>query len=389
MTQPTGNRAPEYDLLLRGGTLIDPGQGVHDRRDVAFSNGKVAAVDDRIDSVRAAEVVDVTGKLITPGLIDIHGHFFHGSMIGTDPDETCLPAGVTTGIDAGSAGWANYQVMRDYVFPTKKTRILSFLHIGAMGLTMNAVIGGELQDMRMADSDRTADAIKENPGFVLGVKVRMHHQAVSQSDAHEALRRARDAADKAKVKLMVHISATPIPLPDILDLLGPGDIATHIFNGNPEGILDDNKKIRPEVKAAARRGVIMDVAHAGVHCDLEVVRSALKQDFLPTTISTDMHNPPKGRTVYGVNDLVSNFHAMGMPLNDAVAASTVRAAEALGLEDDLGSLAPGFAGDAAVFDQNEGQFVWKDTANHTADGKLRLDTFVTVKDGAVVWRRSN
>ncbi len=376
-----------YDLVLRGGTLLDPGQNIHDRRDVAFKDGKVAAVAERIDPSQAAQIVDVTGKLVTPGLIDIHGHFYHGgNENASNSDETCLSAGVTTGIDAGTAGWANYRAMRDYVFPAKKTRLLAFLHIAAAGLVLNPVVGGELQDIRHADADRTADTIKANPGFLLGVKVRMFVDAVSHWEAHTALRRAREAADQAGVKLMVHVSGTPIPLPDILDLLGPGDIATHIFNGRPENILDRNDAIRPEVKAAAERGVIMDVAHAGVHCDVEVVRSALRQDFIPTTISTDIHIAPPERVVYKQNDLVSKFHAMGLPLEEAIAASTIRSAKALGLEGEIGSLAPGMGGDVAVFDQREGRFVWQDMADHTVDGKLRLDTFLTMRDGAVVWR---
>ena len=191
----------------------------------------------------------------------------------------------------------NYMAMRDYVFPAKTTRLLAFLHIGAAGQVLNRVLGGELQDIRLADPDRTADTIKENPGFLLGVKVRMFVDSVSHWEAHTALRLAREAADKAGVKLMVHISHTPLPLPDILEQLRPGDIATHIFNGNPEGILDENGGIRPEVKAAAQRGVVMDVAHAGVHCDVEVAIAALRQGFFPTTISTDIHNPPPGRVL--------------------------------------------------------------------------------------------
>ena len=384
--QPAGGASSPYDLVLKGGTLLDPGEGINDRRDVAFKDGRVAEVAERIEP-QGAQSIDIAGKLVTPGLIDLHGHFYHGGTInGTNADETCLPAGVTTGVDGGSAGWANYRAMRDYVFPGRKTRLLAFLHIGATGQLLNPVIGGELQDIRFADPDRTADTIRENPGFLMGVKVRMFVNSVSHWEAREALKRSREAADKAGVTLMVHVSGTPIPLPEILDVLGPGDIATHIFNGNPEGILDRNDVIRPEVEAAAQRGVIMDVAHAGVHCDIEVVRAALRQGFLPTTISTDIHDAPPDRVVYRQNDLVSKFHALGLSLEDAVAASTVRPARTLGLAPEIGSLRPGMAGDAAVFDMREGRFVWQDMANHTVEGGLRLDTFLTVRDGAVVWR---
>ena len=379
--------AANYDLLLRGGTLLDPAQGIHDRRDVAFRDGAVAAVGENIDPADAGAVVDVAGKLVTPGLIDLHGHFYHGGTgSAVHADQNCLSAGATTGIDAGSSGFLNLGAMRDYVFPAHRTRLLAFLHIGAVGLAANRVLGGGLQDLRVIDVDQTADAIKNNAGFLFGVKVRMELNAVAYWNAAEAMRRARAAADQSGSKLMVHVSGTPIPLPQILDFMGPGDIVTHAFNGNPESILDRQDRIRPEVRAASERGVIMDLGHAGVHCDVEVVKAALAQGLPPDTISTDIHIAPPGRKVYLMNDLISKFHALGMSLHDAVAASTSRPAQVLGLEDKLGSLAPGMSGDAAVYDLREGRFVWHDMARHNVEGKVRLDTFLTVRNGWVAWR---
>ena len=383
MTTATTN----YDLLLKGGTVLDPGQGIHGRRDIAFRDGLVAEVGEGIDTEGAAAVVDVSDKLITPGLIDLHGHFYHGgSGSAVHADQSCLSAGVTTGVDAGSAGFLNYGAMRDYVFPAHRTRLLAFLHIGAVGLAANRVLGGGLQDLRIIDVDRTADTIKGNAGFLFGVKVRMELNAVAYWNAAEAMRLARAAADQSGSRLMVHVSGTPIPLPQVLEFMGPGDVCTHAFNGNPESILDRQDRIRPEVRAAVDRGVIMDLGHAGVHCDVEVVKAALAQGLPPDTISTDIHIAPPGRKVYLMNDLVSKFHALGMSLNDAVAASTSRPAQVLGLEDTIGSLAPGMSGDAAVYDLREGRFVWHDMAGHNVEGKVRLDTFLTVRNGAVAWR---
>ena len=247
--------SPGYDLVLTGGTLLDPAQGVHDRRDIAFKDGLVARVADRIDPASAATVIDVSGKLVTPGLIDLHGHFYHGGNgTSVDPDQICLPSGTTTGIDAGSAGFQNFQAMRDYVFPAHQTRLWAFLHIGGVGLVLNRLLGGGLHDMRVIDIDQTADAVKNNPGFVFGVKVRMHFNAVAYWNAHTAMKAARAAADQSGSRLMVHVSGTPIPLPEVLEYLGPGDISTHAFNGNPESILDGRGQVRPEVRAAAERG---------------------------------------------------------------------------------------------------------------------------------------
>jgi dihydroorotase len=377
-----------YDLALTGGNLLDPGLGINNEpRDIAFKDAKVAAVSERIDPASATQSIDVSGKLVTPGLIDLHGHFYHGgSGSAVHADQTCLGSGVTTGVDAGSSGFLNYGAMRDYVFPAHRTRLIAFLHIGGVGLAANRALGGGLHDMRIIDVDQTVQAIKENPGFIFGVKVRMHYDAVARWNAHEAMEKAKAAATQAGVRLMVHVSGTPIPLPDVLEHLGPGDISTHAFNGLPENILDNSGKIRPEVKAAADRGVIMDVAHAGVHCDVEVVKAAMDQGLMPDTISTDIHIAPPGRIVYLMNDLVSKFHAMGMSLSDAIAASTNRPAKVLGLQDSIGSLGVGMEGDATVWDQRQGRFVWHDMAGHNVDGSLRLDTFATVKGGMVAWR---
>ena len=212
-----------YDLLLTGGTVLDPAQGLNDRRDIAFKDGLVAAVAERIDPQSADAVVDIPGKLVTPGLIDLHGHFYHGGNgTAVHADENCLSAGTTTGVDAGSSGFLNYGAMRDYVFPAHRTRLMAFLHIGAVGLAANRVLGGALHDMRVIDVDRTADAITGNPGFCLGVKVRMHVDAVAHWNAPNAMRLARAAADQSKSRLMVHVSGTPIPLPDVLEFLGRG-----------------------------------------------------------------------------------------------------------------------------------------------------------------------
>ena len=377
-----------YDLVLTGGNLLDPAQGINDEpRDIAFKDGKVAAVSRHIDPASATQTVDASGKLVTPGLIDLHGHFYHGaSGSAVHADQTCLGSGVTTGVDAGSSGFLNYGAMRDYVFPAHRTRLIAFLHIGAVGLAANRVLGGGLHDMRIIDVEQTVQAIKDNPNLLFGVKVRMHYDAVARWNAHEAMAKAKEAASEAGVRLMVHVSGTPIPLPDVLEHLGPGDISTHAFNGLPENMLDNAGKVRPEVRAAAERGVIMDVAHAGVHCDVEVVKAAMDQGIVPDTISTDIHIAPPGRIVYLMNDLVSKFHALGMPLSDAITASTSRPAQVLGMEDSIGSLAVGMEGDAAVWERRQGRFVWHDMAGHNVDGSLRLDTFATVKGGVVAWR---
>lgn len=381
----TGNK--QHDLLLKNGMLLDPGQNIYDKRDIAFKDGVVSDVAMDISSELSSITVDVSGKLVTPGLIDLHGHFYHGGTgSAVHADQTCLSSGVTTGVDAGSSGFLNYGAMRDYVFPAHKTRLVAFLHIGAVGLAANRVLGGGLHDLRIIDVDRTVDTIKANPNSIFGVKVRMHYDAVARWNAEKAMVAAREAADKSGTKLMVHVSGTPIPLPNVLEFLGPGDISTHAFNGDHESILDNNNKIRPEVREAVDRGVIMDVGHAGIHCDVDVVKHALSQGMPPDTISTDIHVAPAGRTVYLMNDLLSKFHAMGLSMEDVVSASTNKPATVIGMDEEIGSLKIGMRGDAAVFNLREGRFVWHDMANHNVDGNVRFDTLLTVINGNVVWK---
>jgi dihydroorotase len=374
--------APVWDLLVRGGTLVDPGQGVSAKRDVAFGGGRVAAVAEALVG-DAVETIDAAGALVTPGLIDIHTHVYHGLSTGRHADQTSLANGVTTVVDAGSAGWMTLRGLRDYVIPTYQTRVLAFLHISATGLAINRVMP-ELAEIKFAQVEEAARTVAENRALVCGIKVRIAHGATGsgdQANAREALRRARRAADLAGVPLMVHVSDTPIPLPEILDALGAGDIATHIFNGNAEQVLGPDGRVRPEVRAAQERGVVLDIGHATVHCDARVARRALGEGLLPTTLSTDLHTPPPGRVVYNLRGVMSQFLALGMTLDDVVASVTSRAAAAIGKAPELGSLAPGMAGDAVVLDLEDGHFTYVDSAGNEIRATRRFRTRHVVRAG--------
>jgi dihydroorotase len=374
--------APAWDLVIRGGTLIDPARSISAKRDVAFKNGRVAAVADTVDG-DASEMIDASGALVTPGLIDIHTHVYHGLYIGRHADQTSLVNGVTTVVDAGSAGWMTFPGFRDYVIPTYRTRVYAFLHIGATGLTINRIMP-ELADIKFAQVEEAARTVADNRRILVGIKVRIAHGGTGRGDqanAREALRRARQAADLAGVRLMVHVSDTPIPLPEILDQLREGDIATHIFNGNAEQVLGPDGLVRGEVRAAQARGVVLDVGHASVHCDVNVARRAIGEGLLPTTLSTDLHTPPAGRIVYNLRGLMSKFLALGMSLDDVVASVTSRAAAAIGESAELGSLAPGRAGDAAVVDLEDGHFSYVDGAGNEVKATRRFRTRHVIRDG--------
>jgi dihydroorotase len=371
-----------WDLLIRGGTLVDPAQSVSAKRDVAFSSGKVAAVAEALTG-EATEVIDARGALVTPGLIDIHTHVYHGLATGRHADQTSLANGVTTVVDAGSAGWMTLRGLRDYVIPTYRTRVYAFLHISATGLTINRVMP-ELAEIKFAQVEEAARTVAEHRTLVLGIKVRIAHGATGQdnkTNAREALRRARQAADLGRVPLMVHVSDTPIPLDEILDHLRQGDIATHIFNGNLEQVLDADGRVRGAVRAAKERGVVLDIGHASIHCDVKVAQRAIGEGLLPTTLSTDLHTPPPGRIVYNLRGIMSKFLALGMSLEEVVASVTSRAAAAIGKSAELGSLAQGMAGDAVVMDLEDGPFTYVDGAGNEVKANRRFRTRHVIRDG--------
>lgn len=369
-----------FDLVLRGGRVLDPGRGTDATLDVAFAGGRVAAVAPRIDG-RGAEEVDVTGRLVTPGLIDLHGHFFYrGQPMFTDPDAVCLPSGVTTAVDAGSAGWATYAGFRENVIARAHTRVYAFLHLATTGLLSLAAGVGELQDFRFAQEDRTRDALRRFPEL-LGIKVRIQALATGLANALPALEMARRIADDMGKRIMVHISGTPITLETILERLRPGDIATHIFNGYEHGILDDQGRVRAAVREAVARGVVLDVGHAGVHFDVNVARAALEQGLPPTTLSTDLVRPFVPRRTYDLLGVMSSFLALGMPLPEIVRAVTDAPAQAIGRGGELGSLAPGAEGDAAVLQLEDGDYTFGDAAGHEIQGHQQFAPVLTVRAG--------
>lgn len=369
-----------YDLLLKGGEVIDPSNKLRGRRDVAFSKGKVAAVVENINADDARQTIDVSGKLVTPGLIDIHGHFFHGYQPRFEhPDNFCLPTGVTTAVDAGSAGWKVFADFRDQVMRKCATRLFAFVHLSATGLNKEHTQQGELMDMKLIHVKQTAQCIRDNPDYAVGVKVRIDDSALLAENALPAMKFARDAADLASCRIMVHVSRSPIPLAEILDILRAGDIVTHPFHGAANGPLDARGKIRPEVRDATARGVILDSGCAKVHMDINVCRAFLEQGVLPDTISTDGVRLDRS---YSLPQVMSMFLGLGMPLEQIIAATTQKAAAAIGKSAELGSLRVGSAGDATVLDLQVGDFAYDDRAGNVLKCQRRLEPVMTIRGGA-------
>ena len=375
-----------HDLVLVGGHVVDPAAGVDGRRDVAFASGRVAAIDTAIPRGTAREVVDVSGSYVAPGLIDLHAHaFIAGHDLGIETDSVCASTGVTTLCDAGSTGAANFAGLREYVMARADTRVLGFLHIAAIGLSHLGI--GEHCYLEYSDPDLATGVARDHRDVVIGVKVRIQTEVVAQHGL-EPLRRGLRAAEAAGVPVIVHVNNPPVEYGDVLALLRPGDIVSHFLHGRGSGILDAGGHLKEAVRAARRRGIVFDVAHGRNHVNFPVARRALDQGFPPDTISSDLTRPGRAGVVRDLPTTLSKFLSLGMPLTDVVRAATATPARAIGRSGELGSLAPGAAGDAAVFAVDEGRFPYQDADGNTLEGAKRWTPRLTVRAGRISWRRS-
>ena len=373
-----------HDLLVKGGTLVDPARGIHARRDVAFARGVVSAVAEEIPADTATRVVDAAGNLIAPGMIDLHVHVFAGvSHYGIAPDPTCLAHGVTTVVDAGSAGADTFAGFRRYVIEASATRIFAQLNISSMGM-LDASIG-ELDDLKWASVPRALETIEKHRDVILGVKVRLtRNTIVGEPAGLTPLHRAREAADAAGLPIMVHPQAAWCnSLDDVLAVMRQGDILTHCFHDASHGILDEAGNIRLSVRAARERGVNFDVGHGQGSFSWRVCEAALAQGFAPTTISSDLHVYNLNGPVFDLATTVSKFLHLGLSLDDALAKVTAVPAGVIGMADRLGTLSVGACGDAVVLALEEGQFALVDSRGQTRVGRQRIVPRVVVKGGKV------
>jgi dihydroorotase len=373
-----------FDLVLKGGHLLDPAAGVDARRDVGFAAGRVAAVDADIPRDAARQVVDVGGAHVAPGLVDLHAHaFIAGHDLGIETDPICAATGVTTLCDAGSTGAANFTGLREYVMARAETRVLAFLHLSAIGLSHLGV--GEHAFLEYSDPDLAAGVAREHRDVILGIKVREQVEVVG-GHGLEPLRRGIRAAEAAGLPVIVHVNNPPAEYGEVLALMRPGDIVSHFLHGRGSGILDAACRIKPAVQEARRRGIVFDVAHGRNHVNFPVARRAFEQGFYPDTISSDLTRPGRAGIVKDLPTTLSKFLSLGMPLGDVVRAATATPARAIGRSGDLGTLRPGAAGDAAVFAIEEGRFAYQDADGHTLEGGRRWTPRLTVRAGRVWWR---
>ena len=373
-----------YDLLLKGGTVVDPSTGLEGIRDVAVHDGVLARVAPDIGSAEATRTIDVAGKIVTPGLIDLHAHVFDGcNRTGVHPDLGGVYAGVTTIVDAGSAGAATFGGFPRHVIPNCHTEVIPFLHICQTGLATNPDIIAE-SSINLDDTLRVADQYK---GLICGIKARMVSPAL-EIMGMEMPRLARRAARESGTKLMVHIGDTekrydPTVIRSLLPLLEAGDILTHYFTANPGGVLDTNGKLVPEAREAADRGVWFDTAHGRMNFSFDVGRRIIDQGLLPHCISTDLTVPGRLNTVHSMTEMMTRFLGLGFTLPQVVTMCTANPARAIGAAHRLGSLTVGRQADISVLEIREGDWTVYDVLRASLRVTRAVVPFVTVKRGRV------
>jgi dihydroorotase len=372
-----------FDLVLRGGRVVDPSQKLDAITDVAFSGGKVAAVGNALKTDPGTDVRDVSGYIVTPGLIDLHTHvYWGGTSLGIDAEEFCRTSGVTTAIDTGSAGPGNFAGFRKHVIEPCQVRILAYLHVSHAGIYgfSHRVMVGESEEIRLMNPIDAVQVADANRDLIVGIKVRVGRTS-SGASGIVPLQIALEVANEVGMPLMCHIDHPPPTYEEVVSLLRPGDVLTHAFRPFPNAPCTAQGTVKQVVLQARERGVLFDIGHGRGSFAFKTARAMLANGFYPDTISSDVHILCINGPAFDQVTTMSKFLCMGMPFPDVVAASTVNAAMAL-RRHELGSLKPGSVGDATLLSIKEGKFDYEDVVGEHLIGDRRI-----ISEGVVVGGR--
>ena len=372
-----------YDLLLKGGYVIDPRNGINGYRDIAIAGGRIAVVEAGIDSTLASTVLDVAGLYVTPGLVDLHVHVFsttniQGAWAGDNsvrPDSYSFRTGVTTMVDAGSSGWRNFETFRHTVIDRAKTRVLALINIAGFGMITDITEQGDF------DPAEVARLAKKHSDVVAGVKS-AHYQRPDWDSVENAVAAGASAGMPVMVDFGHFVPERPF-YQLVLEKLRPGDMPTHCFRG-PVPWVNESGELYPYLLQARKRGVKFDGGHGGGSFVFRNAVPAIEQGFYPDSISTDLHTGSMNGTMMDMPTLMSKFLAMGMPLRDVIRASTWNPAQQIS-RDGLGHLGVGAVADVAAFRLQDGTFGFRDASGGLIEGTQRLLCELTLKDGQIQW----
>jgi dihydroorotase len=363
-----------YDLILKGGRVVDPSQQLDQVADVAFAGGRVAAVGADLVQRGADQVLEVAGRIVTPGLIDLHSHVYHGgTALGVDAERVARRSGTTTFLDVGSAGPGNFAGFKAHVIDRAAVRIKALLNISFAGIFAFGpkMMVGECLNLDLLEPKEAVRVARAYPDDILGIKVRVG-RVTSGGHGLGPVHLALEAADLLQLPLMAHIDEPPPSLDELLGVLRPGDILTHCCRPFPNAPVRADGRVREALLAARERGIVFDIGHGSGSFEFESARQLLDLGFKPDVISSDVHvlNVDAG-PAYDLLMTMSKFLALGLDLDDVVQRATVNPANAMRLAE-LGTLAPGAPGDASVLELAEGSFVYQDVVGERLESDRRL-----------------
>ena len=375
------------NFILKGGRLIDSASGLDGQQDIHVRDGVVAAIGADLKA-EGATVIDVKDCIVTPGLIDVHLHLMNGlGAFGVDPDIFGVGSGVTTVVDAGSAGHSLLTVFRNYVTRNAKTRVLNYVNLSTLG----GVTGpgySILADPRLIDEDKIEKAVEANRDIIVGIKIMATGGALG-AEGLKPLARARKLGDNLKIPLLVHIGESwtkdtaPVHVGDVLKYLRAGDIVTHMFTVHPGGLLDPNGKIWPQVRDAKESGVLMDVGHGLHNLNFDVARKVLDQELFPDGVSTDGHRGNRAGPVYDLPTTMAKLMALGFSLNQVVEMATVNAARLLGRSAELGFIRVGSPADISILRVDEREWKAVDSQKGTIQARQALVPVYAIRNETI------
>jgi len=374
-----------YDLLIKGGRVIDPAQKIDDNLDVAISGEKIATVARDISSSEGKQVFDARNKLVTPGLIDLHCHVYAGVIkIAIEPDTIGVKQGVTTLVDAGSAGEATFAGLPKYIIPSSRTTVFCFLHLCSLGLIPQP----ELRDWSEVNLEAMAATIESHRDLIKGIKLRLIGNLVASAGA-KVVETAKKMATQYGLPLMIHMGdyykkVSPTLAQDMLPLLEAGDILSHFFSIKYGNAMRPDGTFIPELFAAMKRGVVLDTSVGKMNLNFEVAKKGLAQGIMPTTISTDLTTMSLYGPTYSLPVTMSKFMALGLDLKQVIEMATINPARAISVDDRMGSLKPGMNADVSVLELQSGRWTLEDAEEQTIEGNSLLVPVTTVKAGQLI-----
>ena len=366
-----------FDLVIRGGEVVDPGSGLLGRLDVGIQGGVIAAVDRALPTGGAGATLDAKGQIVTPGLFDLHTHVYWGATYwGIEPDPIAARTGVTTWLDAGTAGGYSFPGLRRYVIEASEARVFALLNVSAIGLIAPTY---ELANLDYCDLGLAHQIVEANRDTILGIKARIDANT-TRGVRLEPLRLARKLADQVDLPMMVHIGKAPPLLEEIFTLVRPGDILTHCCTGQDNRVLEADGRLKDFVRRAWDGGLVLDVGHGTGSFSYDVAERMLAAGLAPDIISTDAHQLSIQGPMFDLPTTLSKFLNLGMSLPDAIERATARPARAVG-RPDLASLKPGAPADVAIFTLESGTYTFHDVFMKARTGRIRLVNRATIRAG--------